>query len=47
MSKQSKTPNRQGWEEAFAEAVKAGDAEAEQPLPDYMSEAWDQAEWTW
>jgi antitoxin MazE len=36
-------PSRQGWDEAFAKLTKA-----EEPLlPDYMSEEWDEAEWTW
>ena len=41
----SARPSRQGWDEAFAKLTKAD--EAEPPLPDYMSEEWDETEWTW
>jgi hypothetical protein len=34
-----------GWDEAFADAVKA---EADEPpLPDFMIEEWDEVEWDW
>jgi antitoxin MazE len=39
----SARPRRQGWDEAFAKLTKAD----EPPLPDYMSEHWDETEWTW
>jgi antitoxin MazE len=42
----SARPSRQGWDEAFARLTKSGKKD-EPLLPDYMSEEWDEAEWTW
>jgi antitoxin MazE len=38
-------PSRQGWDEAFAKLTKS--QEPESLLPDYVSEEWDETEWTW
>jgi antitoxin MazE len=38
-------PSREGWDAAFEKADRS--REAQPLLPDFLSEEWDNAEWTW